>query len=229
VNNELETVVIYDYDAAGRIIKAHWTYYEWLEQPNTVINFSYDERSRLAQRATDEDGDGNIDVISRFDYRTPNLVIRSDVYPPARDVRLTRYFYDDVGRRTRIEWWNGSVEVTAYDRDGRERNRTSTDAKGSVYSRAREELDAKRRILRGFAFDAKNAVWKMYVENQYRTSGQLESEVKPPDSVKTYQYGSQGVLQSSESTFAGKKTLRTVYSYRGTWKAERCGEVPDFP
>jgi YD repeat-containing protein len=229
--DDLLTRITYDYDAAGRMVRAQWEYLEPdIERRGAIRTFEYDDAGRLARDTLDQDLDGRPDVIVSHHYDPAGrLESRETVYPPAPPRTETGFEYDDAGRRTRNVWANGSTESLSYAPDGRARTSVSKDVKGVVYAQAREELDERGHLLRAFRVNGGRET--LVTEKTYGVGGRLETETTFDDGGKadratTYEYDERGNLVGDQIAHGGRPSLHTSYTYRGAWRGGRCGELP---
>lgn len=237
VSGMLHTRIVYDYDTVGRIVRAEWKYHEIpFERRGAVKTFEYDGAGRVASESVDEDVDGNFETTTRYFYDAAGQVARTESMTfPSPAVRAAIFAYDG-GRKTRTEWRRDGapsiIETVAYAPDGRSRVTTRTDGRGGVESQGREELDDRGRVTRVFVIRPSGE--RLRQEKKYDAAGRLATEIDfddagVPVSNTTYHFDARGALQREEFAHGGAVTLRTEYTYRGAWKAARCGALPGAP
>jgi hypothetical protein len=232
----LRTIEIYDYDAAGRLVRGEWQYPGLaIERHGMILTFEYDPAGRLATESKDEDADGKPETAERFTYDpSGRLAHIESVALPSTVTQSADLVYGESGRLTRTDWRRGGVvgpvETIAYSPDGTQRTTTTAQA-GEVFRRTREELDGSGHVLRVYDQPGAPENARLRLETHYDPAGHVDSEASfdklgAIESTTTFRYDPRGALQGTDVSNRLGLTARTVYTYRGAWQSARCGEIP---
>jgi len=146
-----------DYDSAGNLIQ--YTYLR--NDPNYSAKATewaaYDSFGRLVRYSEDDDGDGEVDVVTTFAYggdgrrASAHSATTSSLFGPSAN--YDRYYrYDTEGRLAETDkdvGYNGSIDeilLVHYDDDARIETRTRKDLKGTVIGNGTTYYDAEYHI-----------------------------------------------------------------------------------